>query len=78
MRDTARAPSRGSGKPADLNVPAGTLVVKVDQALGRLVFMLLEPRSEDSLACWGLMEDLFSQNPQIYPIMRTNEAITGK
>jgi hypothetical protein len=68
----------GKWEPADLNVPAGTLVVNVNQALGRLVFMLLEPRSEDSFACWGLMEDLFSQNPQIYPIMRTNEAITGK
>ncbi|MBZ5499820.1 MAG: peptidase M14 [Acidobacteriia bacterium] len=68
----------GKWEPADLNVPAGTLVVPVDQPLGRLALMLLEPRSEDSLAYWGLMEDLLRQNPQVYPVLRTSEAISGK
>jgi hypothetical protein len=68
----------GKWEPADLNVPAGTLVVSVDQKLGRLALMLLEPRSEDSFAAWGLMEDLMGQSPQVYPIMRTNETVAGK
>ena len=36
---------------------AGTLVVPVDQPLGRLACYLLEPRSEDSLAAWNLLGD---------------------
>jgi hypothetical protein len=68
----------GKWEPADLNVPAGTLVISVDQKLGRLALMLLEPRSEDCFAAWGLMEDLMGQNPQIYPIVRTNETVAGK
>ncbi len=68
----------GKWEPADLSVPAGTLVISLDQPLGRLALVLLEPRSEDSLAAWGLMEDVLAQNPPIYPIMRTAEAVSGK
>lgn len=68
----------GKWEPADLSIPAGTLVVKVDQPLGRLAFMLLEPRSEDCFAAWGLMEDLMGQNPPVYPITRTNEQVLSK
>lgn len=38
-------------------LPAGTLVVPVEQPLGRLACYLLEPRSEDSLAAWNLLGD---------------------
>jgi dipeptidyl-peptidase-4 len=55
-----------------------TIVVPVDQPLGRLALMLLEPRSEDSLAWWGLMEDVLAANPPIYPIVRTAEAVSVK
>jgi hypothetical protein len=69
----------GKWEPADLNVPAGTLVVPIDQPLGRLALELLEPRSEDSLAYWGLLDDILErQKPQIYPILRTSERVSGK
>jgi hypothetical protein len=68
----------GKWEPADLSAAAGMLVVPVDQPLGRLVVMLLEPRSEDSFAAWGLMEDVLAQNPQIFPILRTSESVGGK
>ncbi len=68
----------GKWEPTDLNIPAGTLVVPVDQPLGRLALMLLEPRSEDSLGYWGLLDDVLErQKPQFYPITRTSEAIPG-
>jgi len=67
----------GKWEAAELNVPAGTLIVPVDQPLGRLALMLLEPRSEDSLAAWGLMEDLLAQPPPLYPVLRTSEAVPG-
>jgi hypothetical protein len=60
-------------------VPAGTLVVPIDQPLGRLALELLEPRSGDSLAAWGLLDDILErQKPQIYPILRTSERVSGK
>jgi len=65
----------GKWEATELSVPAGILMVPVDQPLGRLVLMLLEPRSEDSLAAWGLMEDLLAQQPPVYPVMRTSETV---
>ena len=48
---------------------AGTLVVPVDQRLGRLVFYLLEPRSDDGLVAWALMDDVL-EDADYYPILR--------
>lgn len=50
-------------------LPAGTLVVPVDQALGRLVFYLLEPRSDDGLVDWGLLDDAV-KDAVYYPVLR--------
>jgi hypothetical protein len=69
----------GKWEPADLTVPAGTLVVPGNQPLGRLAVILLEPRSVDSLSAWGLLEDVLARAtpPQIFPITRTREAVAG-
>ena len=48
---------------------AGTLAVPVDQQLGRLVFYLLEPRSDDGLVAWALMDDVL-EDAEYYPILR--------
>jgi hypothetical protein len=37
-------------------LPAGTIVVRTDQPLGRLVFYLLEPRSDDGLVTWNFFD----------------------
>ena len=47
----------------------GTLVVPVDQKLGRLVCYLLEPRSDDGLVAWALMDDVL-EDAEYYPILR--------
>jgi hypothetical protein len=39
-----------------LELPAGSIVIRTDQPLGRLVFYLLEPESDDSLATWNLLD----------------------
>lgn len=52
------------------SVPAGTVVVRVDRPLGLLAFMLLEPRSDDGLVNWALLDD-FIQAGTSYPILRT-------
>ncbi len=50
-------------------VPAGTLVVPVTPRLGRLVFALLEPRSDDGVVNWNLLEERVEAG-SIYPILR--------
>ncbi len=57
----------GSYEQIDLTLPAGTLVVPVEQPLGRLAFSLLEPRSDDGLAAWGLIE---TADAEVYPVLR--------
>ena len=49
-------------------VPAGTLLIKTAQPLGNLAVYLLEPRSEDGLASWNLLEDVKSGSE--FPALR--------
>jgi hypothetical protein len=66
----------GAWEGADQSVPAGTIAVPVDQPLGRLVVLLLEPRSEDSLSAWNLMDSVLEkEKPPFYPVTRTMEVI---
>ncbi len=51
-----------------LRVAAGTFVVKTAQPLGHLAVYLLEPRSEDGLAAWGLLPGIKAEVD--YPILR--------
>lgn len=39
-----------------VSFPAGTIVVRTGQPLGRLVFYLLEPESEDGLGTWNFFD----------------------
>lgn len=52
-------------------IPAGTLVVKTAQPLGTLAVYLLEPRSEDGLATWGLLDGLKTETD--FPVLRLPE-----
>ncbi|HEU0079481.1 MAG TPA: M14 family metallopeptidase [Longimicrobiaceae bacterium] len=59
---------------AERELPAGTLVVPVDQPLGRLAFVLLEPRSDDGFASWGLLDEALV-DARAYPVLRTRDAV---
>ncbi|MFQ5766618.1 MAG: hypothetical protein ACE5ID_01345, partial [Acidobacteriota bacterium] len=52
-------------------VPAGTFMVAMNQPLGRLIFHLLEPRSDDGLLHWNLMDRFLSAHDRV-PILRIN------
>jgi len=52
-----------------LALPAGSLLVPVDQPLGRLVVGLLEPRSDDGLVAWGLVDRSLG-GAVYYPVTR--------
>ena len=49
--------------------PAGTIVVRTAQPLGRLVFYLLEPESEDGLVTWNFF-DSYLEAGKIFPVRK--------
>jgi hypothetical protein len=64
----------GAWEPAEQAVPAGTLVVSMNQPLARLAFYLLEPRSDDGLTNWNLLDEVLS-GAATYPILKTDEDV---
>jgi hypothetical protein len=66
----------GKWEPVAHTIEAGTLLVPLAQPLGRLIFTLLEPRSDDGLATWNLMDDAL-QNTDIYPVLRIHGELPG-
>lgn len=59
----------GRYETVEVTVPVDAVVVPVDQPLGRLAFHLLEPRSDDGLANWNLL-DAALEGATLYPILR--------
>jgi FTR1 family protein len=60
----------GAWEASTDTLAAGTVVVRVDQPLGRLVFLLLEPRSDDGLLDWNFLDGELS-GARYYPVRRT-------
>jgi len=58
----------GSWEATMETLPPGTMAVPVDQSLGRLVFSLLEPRSDDGFANWAILDEAIESGA--YPILR--------
>ena len=61
----------GAWTAAERELPAGTLRVDMKQPLARLAFYLLEPRSDDGLLDWNLLDDLLPPDGKEYPIVRS-------
>jgi len=59
----------GAYEDVDFTIPAGSAMVPVDQPLGRLAFTLLEPRSDDGLANWNVLDEVIA-DARHYPIVR--------
>lgn len=62
----------GAWEPARLDVEADAIVVPMDQPLARLAFVLLEPRSDDGLASWNVLDESL-EGAETYPVLRVNE-----
>ncbi len=61
---------KGAWVPTERKLQAGTLRVEMTQPLARLAFYLLEPRSDDGLANWNILDDVLRE-AKAYPILRT-------
>ena len=48
---------KGRFERSTVQMPAGSLVIRTNQPLGRLVFYLLEPESNDGLTTWNVLDD---------------------
>jgi len=59
----------GAYEQAEVTLPAGTAVVPLDQPLGRLAALLLEPRSDDGLLHWNFLDEGI-EDSEFYPILR--------
>jgi hypothetical protein len=57
------------GSPQEASLAPGTIMVPMEQPLARVVFHLLEPRSDDGLVAWGLMGEFLEAGGE-YPISR--------
>ncbi|MCU0235772.1 MAG: M14 family metallopeptidase [Acidobacteria bacterium] len=65
---------KGHYEKAAADIPAGSYFIGLDQPLARLVPVLLEPESVDSLAAWGFFNRVivqqWSNRPGPYPVRR--------
>jgi hypothetical protein len=67
----------GAWEPAAQPLPAGSLVVPMDQPLARLAFMLFDPRSDDGFSTWNILDPVLAATPapEFYPVWRTMETV---
>jgi hypothetical protein len=56
---------------AERELPAGALKIEMAQPLARLAFYLLEPRSDDGLVDWNLLDEALGPEAKVYPIVRS-------
>ena len=59
----------GRWEGVEVTLPESTVVVAVRQPLGRLAFTLLEPRSDDGVVDWNVLDDAL-EGARSYPILR--------
>lgn len=71
---------KGHYVPETLTIPENSFLIPMKQPLARLIPVLLEPESQDSLAAWGFFNrQLVSQwtdKPLLYPVYRLHKKIT--
>ena len=64
---------QGQWVAAKRDLPAGTIQVSVDQPLGRLAFYLIEPRSDDGLVDWNILDEALGEGVKVFPIVRSQK-----
>jgi len=59
----------GGYRSVTRTLPSGTVVVSMEQALARVAFGLLEPRSDDGFVAWGFLNETLKAG-EPYPVVR--------
>jgi hypothetical protein len=68
----------GKWETVEQSLPAGSLVVPMDQPLARLAFTLFDPRSQDGFMAWNILDAVLGTTPppQYYPVLRTMDTVS--
>ena len=63
----------GAWEATTQSLPAGSLVIPMDQPLARLAFILFDPRSDDGFMWWNILDAVLgtTPSPQYYPVLRS-------
>ena len=63
----------GAWEATEQSLPAGSLIIPMDQPLARLAFILFDPRSDDGFMWWNIMDAVLgtTPSPAYYPVLRT-------
>jgi uncharacterized membrane protein YgcG len=58
-------------------IPAGSIIVPMDQPLARLAFILFDPRSDDGFMTWNILDAVLGATPApaVYPVLRTIDSV---
>jgi hypothetical protein len=67
----------GKWEALEQALPAGSIIVPMDQPLARLAFLLFDPRSDDGFMAWNILDAVLGATPapEFYPVYRTMEAV---
>ena len=67
----------GAWETTEQTLPAGSLVIPMDQPLARLAFILMDPRSDDGFMWWNILDAVLGQSPApaYYPVLRSMNAV---
>ena len=63
----------GAWESTQQTLPAGSMLVQMDQPLARLAFILFDPRSDDGFMWWNILDPILGATPgaSYYPVMRS-------
>jgi hypothetical protein len=67
----------GAWETTEQTLPAGSLVIAMDQPLARLAFILFDPRSDDGFMWWNILDPVLglSPAPTYYPVLRSMKSL---
>ncbi len=67
----------GAWETTEQSLPSGSVLVAMDQPLARLLFILMDPRSDDGFMWWNILDPVLGQTPAptYYPVLRSMNAI---
>ncbi len=66
----------GAWEATQQTLPAGSMIIQMDQPLARLAFILFDPRSDDGFMWWNILDPILGATPgaPYYPVMRSMTA----
>jgi hypothetical protein len=69
----------GAWEASEQTLPAGSVIVPMDQPLARLLFILMDPRSDDGFMWWNILDPILGMTPApaYYPVLRSMNPVGG-